>query len=125
MVKKMSEIRLIDCTPIRERFEKWLSLSKEVLDRHDEDEDAAYASMEAYDACLYEIITAPTVEAKPIKTAHWEFREKDREMLEDGQIPYNMWCSNCGAWHDNDDYNDNYCSCCGAKIGEEIEYVDI
>lgn len=121
----MSEIRLIDCTPIRERFEKWLSLSKEVLDRHDEDEDAAYASMEAYDACLYEIITAPTVEAETIKTAHWEFKEKDREMLEDGQIPYNMWCSNCGAWHDNDDYYDNYCSCCGAKIGEEIEYADI
>ena len=66
METKEKSVRLIDANPIRERFEKWLAESREILDRHDEDEDAAYASYEAYDGCLSEIICADTVYAVPV-----------------------------------------------------------
>ena len=56
--------------------------------------------------------------AEPAVVAHWTFKEEDYPLLEEGGIPYNMWCSNCGCWHSNDDYEDKYCSCCGAKMDE-------
>lgn len=118
-VKKMSEIRLIDANALIDDYRVCGADCKDYRD--------CSGHVVMCDSARFRqaINDQPTVEAEPIKTAHWTFKEKDREMLEDGQIPYNMWCSYCGAWHDNDDYDDNYCSCCGAKIGEDIEYADI
>ena len=60
------------------------------------------------------IAKQPTIEAEPVRHAHWEFRDSDKKLLDEGMIPANMWCSYCGSHHDNDDYEDMYCSCCGA-----------
>lgn len=54
----------------------------------------------------------PVVEAEPVRHGHWIFREEATPEY----LPWDMWCSCCGEYHDSDDYNDKYCSKCGAKI---------
>ena len=58
----------------------------------------------------------PTIEAEPVRHAHWVFRDEDKHLLEDGCIPCNMWCSYCGQWSDNDSYGDACCHNCGARM---------
>lgn len=58
------------------------------------------------------------IEAKPVRHAHWVFRDEDKHLLEDGCIPSNMWCSYCNQWSDNDSYGDAYCHNCGARMDE-------
>lgn len=53
------------------------------------------------------------------KHAHWVFAEKDRQYVENGMLPYNMWCSYCGQWSDSDCYGDAYCGNCGARLDEK------
>lgn len=59
-----------------------------------------------------------TIDAVPVRHAHWVFRDEDKHLLEDGCIPCNMWCSYCGQWSDNDSYGDAYCHNCGSRMDE-------
>ena len=60
---------------------------------------------------INDIESAPTVEAKPVIHAHWEWKKtpfgKD--------VPFCTHCNKTGF------YTTNYCSCCGAKMDEEEE----
>jgi hypothetical protein len=53
----------------------------------------------------------PTIEPE-VRHGHWVFREEATPEY----LPWDMWCSCCGGYHDSDDYNDRYCSICGAKM---------
>lgn len=53
----------------------------------------------------------PTIEPE-VRHGHWIFREEATPEY----LPWDMWCSCCGEYHDSDDYNDRYCSKCGAKM---------
>lgn len=61
---------------------------------------------------LTAIDNAPTIEAEPLKHGRWIFREEATPEF----LPWDMWCSCCGEYHDSDDYSDRYCSKCGAKM---------
>ena len=66
----------------------------------------------------FQIDNAPTIDAVPVRHAHWVFRDEDKHLLEGGCIPSNMWCSYCNQWSGNDCYGDAYCRNCGARMDE-------
>ena len=55
--------------------------------------------------------TQPTIKPE-VRRGHWIFQEEATPEY----LPWDMWCSCCGEYHDSDDYNDRYCSKCGAKM---------
>lgn len=64
------------------------------------------------------IVSAPTIEAKPVVHAHWE---EHREFYEDeGFEGYYYSCSNCGGTLYGDVEGFNFCHCCGAQMDEEF-----
>ena len=97
--------RLINDEPIRERIEKWL------------EESDAYADTEAYIACLYELTTAPTVDAEPIVHSKWQYDETIGGMK-------HYYCTNCNKiTPGNECFADEnqilwfaFCPKCGAKM---------
>lgn len=69
-------------------------------------------SHEAYIRAARIIDQMKPIEAEPVRHGHWIFREEATPEY----LPWDMWCSCCGEYHDSDDYNDRYCSKCGAKM---------
>lgn len=80
--------------------------------------DADMLELDTESYSQFQIDNAPTIDAVPVRHAHWVFRDEDKHLLKDGCIPYNMWCSYCGQWSDNDSYGHAYCHNCGSRMDE-------
>ena len=96
----MPEARLIDANALHAKIY--------------EDSERNYGASANIAQVLLRIETAPTIKAEPVRHGHWIFREEATPEY----LPWDMWCSCCGEYHDSDDYNDRYCSKCGAKMDQ-------
>lgn len=64
------------------------------------------------------IVSAPTIEAKPVVHAHW-ISEDEAEKL--GHFEWSYCCSNCKEifWDCTESFAFSYCPCCGAQMDEK------
>lgn len=113
----MAEVRLIDANAAADK------IMHEVEVHADEIGIGAVAIMIAFARALRDETDFPTIEQE-VRHGKWIFRDDDKSLIEEGILPADMWCSNCGKHHDNDDYGDDYCSTCGVKMDLPDEYEE-
>lgn len=112
--------RLIDANALFDDLKKSAKAAREWREGT-QDEEIKIRAEQAHGTfveCALRVKNAPTIEAEPVRHAHWVFRDEDKHLIKDGCIPSNMWCSYCNQWSDNDCYGDAYCRNCGARMDE-------
>lgn len=94
-------MRLIDADALVDDYNK-------NSNRHDKSKFGDVSYEDFFDAVIYDVSHAPTVDAEPVKHGHWT-ECKDRHSWE---------CSVCHTWSV---VGGHYCDWCGAKMDEVEE----